>query len=369
MGFWHTGYIEFHEPQGLDYVYVPAPPVYSCQHCVETFETADALQKHRFESHPYIRPVLFIRGVEAGNLPVRITQVLRPSDLGLFHYSSLKLNGMPISLAELGKHLARTTNDTAVLVLTNKAVSACFTLQVDIASEPDLIGVDRCFLNVAKRGRLDLRAVEDFIADARAFRSAIRYCDGVCEYFYGVLVKEGASGSSLPYEQYRDKFSRAADILKDFHRLLARTIGALIAFHFNHFQEAMDLAGNSRVGIAAARYSRWLKGDLDGARGVLAREHDDKLEKLLTDAETERLVAWCVVGPEVLRQQWSDLDSLVARDLPETDRAKLHILLAEDAAERGNVSDARRHARELRNNPGLGEWAERLLVRLSEKER
>jgi hypothetical protein len=369
MGFWHTGYIEFHEPQGLDFVYVPVRPVYSCQHCGGTFETTDALQKHRFERHPYIRPGLFIRGVEAGNVPIRITESLRLSDLGLFHYSSLKLNGMPISLTELGKHLIRTTNDTAVLELTNEAVSACFTLQFDIASEPDLIGVDRCFFNVAKRGRLDVRALEDFISDAQAFPSAIRYCDGVCEYFYGVLVKEGASGSSLPYEQYRDKFSRAADILEDFHRPLARMIGALIAFHFNHFHEAMALAGNSRVGIAAARYNQWLQGDLDGARRVLARERDDKLEKLLTDAETERLVAWCVVGPEVLRRQWADLDSLVAHDLPETDRAKLHILLAEDAAERGHVSDARRHARELRNNPALGEWAERLLERLSEKER
>jgi hypothetical protein len=38
MGFWHTGYAEFHEPTGLgtswSTCYTPPPPVrYACEHC------------------------------------------------------------------------------------------------------------------------------------------------------------------------------------------------------------------------------------------------------------------------------------------------------------------------------------------------
>ena len=39
MGFWHTGYAEFHEASGLEgYVYSPPPPVrYVCEHCSASF--------------------------------------------------------------------------------------------------------------------------------------------------------------------------------------------------------------------------------------------------------------------------------------------------------------------------------------------
>ena len=76
MGFWHTGYMDFHEPVGLGDGYPPPTPVYACQMCSEEFPNPDDLRAHRFESHPLSRPVLLVRGVEVGSTPIHISRAL-----------------------------------------------------------------------------------------------------------------------------------------------------------------------------------------------------------------------------------------------------------------------------------------------------
>lgn len=369
MGFWHTGYIEFHEPTGLGDSYVPTPTVYRCKHCDETFTSSDELRAHRFESHPYTRPTLFLRGIEAGTTPLRITKPLVNEDVQVGRCDHVWLNGVPLSPSELGEKLVARTNDTVTVKLANEGVSAEFALCFEIASEEDLVGVDRCFLDVARRGRLDMRAVENFITASRVFPTAIGYCDGICEYFYGVLAKERTVDSSLPYEAYREKFTRAEDALKNFDRALARVIGALITFHFNRFSESIDLAGESRVGIASGRYERWAAKDVAGANGLLLHSFDTGIEKLLTDKESERLITWCLADPRTLVSDVQDIESLIHQNIPEFDRTKLRVLLAELYAGLGDVKNAKNHVRELRNNPTLGLWAEYVLDRLTDEKK
>lgn len=368
MGFWHTGYIEFHEPVGFDEHYIPTPPVYRCKHCNATFPDPAALRAHRFESHPYNRPLLWINGIEVGTTPIRITNPIGADDVLSGQCERAWLNDSAVSLAHLGGQLASITNDTVHVRLENDGVSADFTLKFQVASETDIDGVDRCFFNVARMMRLDMRAIEDFIAAARVYPSAIPYLDGVCSYFFGVLAKEKSAESSLPYDAYREKFNQAADALKDFHRPLARTISALIAFHFNHFPEARELAASSRVGAASKRFVCWLDGDTLEAERLTGAQSDDSLERLLTDLEAERLLSWTVASNQPMFPSLQEMESLLKQDIPEFDRTKLRILMSEFYAQNGNISEARRHARELRNSPTLGVWAERFLTRLNEKE-
>ena len=53
MGFWHTGYAEFHEPSGLEgYIYSPPPPVrYVCEHCTASFAELEELRRHAGRYH------------------------------------------------------------------------------------------------------------------------------------------------------------------------------------------------------------------------------------------------------------------------------------------------------------------------------
>jgi hypothetical protein len=361
MGFWHTGYIEFHEPVGLGDDYKPSPPVYVCQRCNAEFLRVEDLRAHRFEMHPFRRPVLLIRGVEVGSTAIRISRGLAATDVEVLKCERAYLNGEPIAVDKLGSTLSRFGNGFLTIELSNTGASARFELQIGIATEADILSVEQSFLGVARRGRLDMRSIEDFIGAARSYRSAVDYYDGISEYFYGVLAKECAKDSSLAYEEYRDKWSRSADKLKDFRRPLADCIRAIIDFHFNHFREAAALTPTFRVGVAGQRFNSWIRGDVAVARAIISHSVDDRFEKLLTDFETERLLTWSVAKPNVVLRQADELEALLRKEAAEYDRTKVRILLAETYAETGSASLARYHARELRNNLTLRAWAERVI--------
>lgn len=212
--------------------------------------------------------------------------------------------------------------------------------------------------------RLDGRAVEDFIQAARDYPTADGYYNGICEYFYGVLIKERSACASLPYWMYRVKFTMAVDVLRDFDRPLARAICGLVAFHFNQFPECAAWMANARAGIAARRFSLWLEGRADMAEALLVQRPTPSLEMSLTDYESERVLAWSMTDMDQLRPHLSDIEAIVRQDIPEFDRNKLRILLAEYYVRNASADDARRHARELRSSPALGTWAARLLAQL-----
>ncbi|HRQ76174.1 MAG TPA: hypothetical protein PK098_09680 [Phycisphaerales bacterium] len=365
MGFWHTGYMEFHEPVGLgDLAELPPEPVvYRCDRCGAVFESPTQLQTHRFEQHPVMRPMLFIRGAEVGNTPLRLIRPLSPNDIQTECATKAAINDEPVGIDLFAQRLSEIASGAVDISLTNDDFPQCFRIHFEIANPDDLEGVERCFLDAARSRRLDRRAIEHFIEAARRFPTAIAYCDGICEYFYGVLSKERNSETSLPTDAYREKFNRAAVALKDVPRTLAMTISALIAFHFNHFASAFDVCPHGRTSAASARMLHWLSGDTDATDAQEAKQ-TDRLDGLLTDHDTERILRWIVESPESIVGQLEAIEAAVDDDLPELDRVKLRILLAETYVEVSRYPAAKRHARELLNNPTFGTWAGRLLRRL-----
>lgn len=361
VGFWHTGYMEFHEPVGLgELLASPPAPEFRCEQCGESFPTFDQLRSHRFEKHPAVRPVLFVRGREVGGSPLRVTRSISAIDVRTLHASAARLNGRPVPLDDLGHRLARMSSTVADVQLAGDIV-ADFRLVFEIALDRDIAGVERCFENAAHRGRLDRRAVEDFIEAARAFPTALAYCDGICEYLYGVLAKERSPESSLPFHEYREKFNRAADVLRDVDRPLARLIQGLVAFHFNHFPIAGLCSPLTRIAAASGRYTGWILRS-SNTNAVTAGPNALSVDRLLTDLDTERILRWVLSPSEETLSQAVDIETAIDRDIPEFDRVKLRVLLAEVYGTAGRIVDAQRHARELRNNPTLGPWAESVLT-------
>ena len=58
MGFWHTGYMEFHEPEEPR-VWSrpkPKPPTFRCSRCDRVFDSTDDLAVHLFDGHPRRAP-------------------------------------------------------------------------------------------------------------------------------------------------------------------------------------------------------------------------------------------------------------------------------------------------------------------------
>lgn len=317
------------------------------------------VRTHRFSKHPFTRPALFIRDLEIGQTPVRITAPLRPQDVVVARATQARINGKDVPVHRLGRIFARTTWDVVNVDLSNEGASASFSVHLAVAEVAHLVGVEKCFQHVARQGRLDMRALEDFIEAGRQFKTAIGYCDGICEYFYGVLAKERVADTSLPFPEYRAKFNRAAAILGDFQRPLADLIGALIAFHFNHYRLAAGLARSSRVGAVATEFERRLRHQSAGRKSPITA--DDSVEKLLTDLQTERILSWCVLGATGMSNQIDEMESLLRHDVTELDRPKLRVLLAGVALATGDTAGAKRYARELANDPTFGAWAERIL--------
>lgn len=358
MGFWHTGYIEFHEPSGIEAWCRPGPSIYRCPQCSEEFHSAAALHQHRLEAHPFKRPLLFIRGVEVGSTPITITRAISPRDVHTGECATAVVNGNRMPVDQLPGYLASVEQDTVRIVLEGKGPPASFEVRIEIASDEDMAGVELAFFDVARHGRLDIRAIEQFIDAADGFRTALGYCDGICEYLYGVLAKERSPASSLPYAAYREKFTRALDKLGTFDRPLANRIGGLIEFHFNHFPEAQRLSYGSRVGHAAAIFDDWLSGVSPRERNWEPSDDDVRLESMLTDWDTEQLVRWAVSEPARLCGEEAAMQKMLHSDPAEFDQTKLHILLAQVGLLSTNKELVVTHARELRNSPSVARWAE-----------
>ncbi len=365
MGFWQTGYWEFHEPTGIDFVIEKREITYPCRHCERKFNTMDELQRHRFEDHAYSRPALFLRGAEVGASAFAVRRRLAASEVRFDHVRSAVLNGRRVAPEELPQRLADVTNDRVMLELANEGASAKFELVFAVASEPHLAGVESAFLRLAHGRTLNLQAIERFIVDCAAFGTATGYLDGICHYLYGVLAKERAPDSGLPFDAYRERYSRSADELKGFDRPLANMVQALVAFHFNHFDDAQHLAPEGRLRHAAVSFA----GVLEGWPWHHTHEHDDErstaLEDLLADHETFGILRWAALGVHGLKSRDAEISAALNRDIPGFDRLKLQIMLAEALAAKGNAAGARAVARELIGNSQTSAWAESLLARLA----
>jgi len=367
MGFWHTGYMEFHEQVGLRPLPEPPPPRFPCVHCEEEYASQDELRKHRFESHPLSRPLMFLRGYELGTQRVRITRKLSPDDVRIANCDRAVLNGDEIPLSSLPDKLARVTLDVCKVTLSKSGVDAEFELDIRLASNEDLEGIEKEFMRMAQSRRLDMRAVDEFIDATSKFGSAIGYCDGICAYLYGVLAKERAPDSSLPYDTYIGKFNKSAEELADYDRPLARTIGSLVGFHFNHFRESALLSPELRVGLVADRYAAWIElRRQTRASQISADETVNHIESLLTDWETEQIIRWGSRPLPDLLIDADNIESFLNKDLAEFDRVKLRVLLGEIYAKSGEAKRAIEHAKALRHLASLEKWAEAMIQAMLE---
>ena len=374
MGFWQTGYMEFHEPTGLDFSAPREPPSFTCDRCGESFSSATARDGHRFEAHPKHKPVLIVQGRELGAHRLKITRTLSPSDVRLdcdrawLNHGEIPASELPTALAGCG------TPDVCRIRLRKDSIDTSFELEFRVASDQDLARVEARFEDIARRRRLDSQIVDDFIGTKSDFGTAIGYCDGICGYLYGILAREQRSGSTLTHKDYERKFNNAAETLAGYDRPLARTMGSLIEFHFNHFPESVALAPNSRVGKASERYVRWIRSDPNlrpsgvGKPPAASATHhappQRSLDRSLTDAVTEEIIGWSMRQLPDLAAHADHIEARLSNDLPVYDTAKLHVLLGELYATHGNCGQALMHAQSLRHVAPFEAWAEKRLSSL-----
>ena len=358
MGFWHTGYFEHHENTGLgEFSPDLSPPVFPCKECDSICQSADELRKHRFEIHPLRRPTLSLRGQELGADSVRVTRSLAEEDLDI-DCDRAFINGKEILVSAVCQKLSHASSDTCRIKLCKGRVSEEFKLDFRIATKEGIQGNETQFEEMILGRKLDSRVVNDFINATKEFSSADGYSHGICQYLYGVMAKERHPDSSLPHKKYVGKYNEAGKSLADYERPLARAIGSVIGFHFNHFTETICLAGKSNIGRAALRYADWMRG------GITEVRHDqqtnyDKIGRAIMDCDTEQIVRWAVCHQTESQECVAEIELFLKRDIEEYDKVKVQILLSEICSSLGDSQNSIQHAKPLRNLPDpVGAWVE-----------
>lgn len=373
MGFWHTGYAEFHELSGLgEFVYTPPPPVrYACNYCHQSFSDLEALRRHRFEAHPVRQPALLLRGKAVGALPQVLRTPLDEADVLVEDATTCLLNGQALQPLSLGKKLASMRQDFADVELSNQGATTRCRLDFRVADEAHLAGVEAAFLLMARDRLLDIEAVSRFIKDCRTYPSAMPYCNGIANYLYGVMAKERSSDSGLKHEDYIQKFLRSSDELSGFNRPLVRSVRSLVAFQFNQFDDAEYLAPEGALRHAAGAFAGLLQG---------LPWHDDEsfssasggaVEDLLTDQDTLQILTDASHGIDVLKTLKNELLTRLSRAPSEGYDHMKRVLLACEALAASDEPDshtkARTLARVMASRLDTSAWANAMLVRLSAK--
>ncbi|UGQ41883.1 hypothetical protein [Rhodococcus aetherivorans] len=355
MGFWHTGYFEFHEEPYIDVPRRPvAPRVFRCVECGLKFPSERKLEYHRFEGHPVAEPTLVFRGQLCGRSRTLIDQASTPDEWQVHNCSMVRIDGKTLPAKKAPELLAESGSGVVVVELVNDRASRLFELDYAIAAEADLDGVDVQLAALSHGRQLTLASIDSFIETTARFRTARNYRDGIATYLYGVLARERSTETNLTYDKHQEKFDEAAALLRGFDRTPARTVCSLVSFHYNHFDEAILRGTGLRVGAVAARMENLVEGG--SPNSALIEFENTPYEAMLVDSSTDRLLRYCSTAldgsadrnVDALEAELSDHDSL--------DQFKLRVIAAEHYLHSGDRALARPHIQQVGYTSHGEEW-------------
>jgi hypothetical protein len=361
MGFWHTGYMEFHEATG-EGGFRPEPaglPAYTCPHCGLVFTSERDYRVHAFEGHATPRPLLVFMGRECGRSRLTVTSETTGADWVIKNAEHALVNRAPMSAADASTFLASQRSGVADLQLANGNVTQSFQFEFALAEAEDLQAVDDALERFFAAGDLSLGAIDAFIMRSRRYPSAAKYTDGLANYLYGVLAREGAVESSLAgkagEEGYEGKYDRAVGILGSFDRPPAEAISGLVAFHYNQFERAMTRTRSQRVAEVSLRFQSILRGE-PWTVGDLSERAHSSVDSALSDSVVERILGWSAIPLDgSASRQVREIEAEVARQRP-SDALKLHLIAAEHFLAAGDGARASKHAEVVRHSPRAEVW-------------
>lgn len=372
MGFWHTGYMEFHEPTGFESVGLPAPPKppeFLCTECGLVFSSDRARRAHRFDGHATKRPTLLFRGRECGRTRLMVTSSSGPTDWVTSDVESITVNGRETSTSEAASFLASVKVGVQTVAVSNGPLERTFEFDFCLAEEEDLCLVDQALEKLISSRELSRNAIDTFIMRAGRGVTARRYREGLATYLYGVLAREAvedpgrvdASGAPL----YEQRYNNAVSLLSTFDRPAAEAICGLVALHYNQFELAVRKTHSHRVSDVAARFRSLLTGGAFVTTSLADRSHGS-FDQALSDSVTEDLLD---VGATALDGTQSPVVAQLLPSLGELrpqDQFKVRLIAAEALLAAGDIDGASRHGEALRHSKETGAWYAGFRTRLQE---
>lgn len=371
MGFWHTGYMEFHEP-AYEPVGTPipaTPPEFPCADCGLVFSSERARRAHRFDGHAAKRPTLVLRGRECGRTRLLVTSPSSAADWTTSDVERISVNSRETTPLTAAKYLAGVTSGVQTVTVSNGPLERTFEFDFCLAEEEDLALADQALDKLITSRELSRNAIDAFIMRAGRGVTARRYREGLATYLYGVLAREAeedlrrvdASGAPL----YEQRYNGAVSLLSSFDRPAAEAICGLIALHYNQFDLAVRKTNSHRVSDVAARFRSLLSGGAFLTTSLADRSHGN-FDQALSDSVTEDLLD---VGASSLDGTLSPVVTQVLSslgDLRPQDQFKVRLIAAEAMLAAGDVDGAARHGEALRHSKETGAWYAGFRTRLQE---
>lgn len=371
MGFWHTGYMEFHEPTGWgdEPRAKPLPPEFPCSQCGLVFMSPDDLAVHLFDGHVSTRPTLSLRGRECGRSRLSVISRTVPEDWTFGNFRQIRVNGALAPEADAKERLSSAALGVVSVVLEGERADQEFEFSFSIANEADLNGVEDRLHELVRGRSLTINSIEAFLDRTSQYPTARAYRDGLANYFYGVLAREGSVESGLRRTQddlpaYTARFDEAVTTLSAFDRPPAEAICGLVAFHYNQFDVALRKTRSPRVARAARRLASLLSGTVPADEEV-AIEDRASLDYVLSDTEIEKVLSWCCIPLDGSADEAIDqIEAAVSSQQP-NDALKLRVVAAEHYLAAGRRDHGLRHMTDLRHSTLAERWVSSYRDRLA----
>lgn len=370
MGFWHTGYMEFHEPTDEGRVtasVAPRPVTYPCEVCGLVFSSERDLRTHTFDGHATKRPALTYKGRECGRSRLLVTAASVPADWQSSNATELRLNDATVNAAELAAALAEFRSGVHAVTLTNEDLHRTFEFDYSLASDDDLRLVDQALDHLMAGGRLERGTIDAFIIRTGYAETARRYREGISAYLYGVLAREHddepdqRDQSDAP--RYEQRYNQAVNILGSFDRPPAEAICGMVALHYNQFDLAMRKTNSHRVSDVAARLRAILANEPVGRGSLMDRSHAS-LDQALSDSVMERVLSTCALPIDGSRLEAMRGAAATIPQLRPSDQFKLRLVAAEALLTGGDFEGASTHAEVLRHSKIAEAWYSGFRTRL-----
>jgi len=371
MGKWMAWYLSFIDPgnAGGSVIIPESPPavlqpiVYECPRCSAHFDSAQARRDHFFTVHPYRKPELLLHGQLLGNSETVIHEPVQATDwlLGSCHRASL--NGRMMAPDELFQALAECRQGFHVLELSNQDSTERFELRFCIPELAELQRLEDIFNTLFLDNELSVDDVRRFAEACKSLKTAGEYLEGICQYLYGVLAKDQRGGTQLSHAQYKERFNRALEALRNVDRPLARTIRGIINFSFNSFVQAASQADAPALAAAASLFAGWAGKPV--RRWAVAQQ--EAQARLPVDHATDRVLSWMALSDKRQERELDELQQVSASPIwTAEDRTKALVLWLEWGRTCRSTDELRRMARRLLNDAIFAGYAEQVLEKVNQ---
>lgn len=370
-------YHDYIDPgQGGASLIIPDTPAYDprayqhfpCRKCQAEFSSYETWFQHRFEAHPFNRPVLFIGVREITTPRLIITSQLTKDQVRIENTSNYMVDGRFVDKAQLVEVLVTSKKQflNIILIGDESDLQSRYEISIEIPSHNDLEQVEAEFQRSFRGGVVSVVTINQFIKNSLRAESAKRYLGGLAAYLYGILAKDQKGNTHLPQPQGRTRMNEALQILGDFERPLATTICSLIKFQMNVFESGAESLSAPRL----HRAMKWFHHAQIGSDPNELPKDEPPInfkDQIPLDQATDELLEWIEMPLANLHDVIKIIERRGHNDewLPE-DRMKAKVVAVIASERYGKIQKAAELARSFRHDPVFGNLAERLIQKSKE---